>query len=147
MILALMSWRAFPSRWGSRVPQYRAEKTRLHFLERLTETVVTTHKENAKTVTDGLMMVQGSGPADTLDCSQQQTMLLYEWMLFRQAHNPLVNAHIVQPVPTENAIRRECLWNQRHSRRLLRAHQPGDRRVTMLHWVENPLDAIFAYHT
>ena len=29
-------------------------------------------------------------------------MLLNEWMLFRQAHNPLVNAYIVQPLNRRN---------------------------------------------
>ena len=64
----------------------------------LTETVVTTHQENAKTVTDGFMTVPSSRPGDTRGCSQEQSMLLYEWMPFRQAHNPLVNAYIMQPL-------------------------------------------------
>jgi hypothetical protein len=61
----------------------------------LTQTVVTTHKKNAKTVTNGFMTVPSSGPGNTRDCSQEQAMLLYEGMLFRQAHNPLVDAYIM----------------------------------------------------
>jgi hypothetical protein len=72
------------------------EQLHILFLN-LSHAIVTTCKENAKTVTDGLMAVPSSRPGDAPDCSQEQLMLLDEWMFFRQAHNPLVYMYIMQP--------------------------------------------------
>src|SRR5579859_4510807 len=73
------------------------EQLHIFFLN-LTQTVVTAHKENAKTVTDGLVAVPSARPGDARDCSQEQLMLFNEWMFFRQAHNPLVHMYIMEPV-------------------------------------------------
>jgi hypothetical protein len=49
----------------------------------LAQAIVTAHKENTKTVTDGFMTVPSSRPGDTRNSSQEQAVLLHERMLFR----------------------------------------------------------------